>query len=432
MTTLDRLESAISDYGGIRHIARVDQTSVARTGGARVAPAEVLIIENPALVAQVASVDLELLVDLPIRVHVWQAPGGRTRVRTAQPSQIAASSDHPTVRQVRHAIETILGAWLDFAVSDAEQVDLPAQSGETGELGEGRREMVLPDSSSPRELAARFHPNFNSRRLDRNGERTAEDVVVNSNGVHVYGRDSFVQRLSRYETPFPGLQLRDRIIIEDDRSAAVLYVLQGAHGGPFAGIDATGNQVEAYSGEIFDFNEQGLLAHLLTVTHLGHLKEQVHGHREVSDHEQVTLLPVVPVSAAMGESVTAAARSLYDCEGGDSGTPVIDPETIVILDGTPERGPKAWKARLDAWQTALPDLVVTVERVLADGNRRVVSLLARGTHRGPYAIGGEEPLPPTEKFVEFRMMDFLEFSEAGRLVEVVSIYNTHDIRDQLT
>lgn len=124
-TTIDRLESASRDYGGIQHIARVDQAEVARLGGVLVAPAEVLIIENPVLIAQLASVDLELLADLPIRVLVWQDDDGRTRVRTAPPWQIAADSQDPRVQQVREDIDGILGAWLDFAVSSAESVVLP-------------------------------------------------------------------------------------------------------------------------------------------------------------------------------------------------------------------------------------------------------------------------------------------------------------------
>ncbi|MFC4138443.1 MULTISPECIES: DUF302 domain-containing protein [unclassified Microbacterium] len=117
-TTIDRLESAVAEFGGIKRIARVDQAEVARLGGARVAPAEVLIIENPGLVAELAAVDPELLSELPIRVFAWQDAEGQTWVRTAPPSRIGdGDSDHPEVQEVRAAIDRILGGWLDLAVA---------------------------------------------------------------------------------------------------------------------------------------------------------------------------------------------------------------------------------------------------------------------------------------------------------------------------
>ena len=115
------------------------------------------------------------------------------------------------------------------------------------------------DTAEYRELirrnAAAFHANFSRGDIDANGDLAAEDISVISNTVHLAGRAAFVKRLKRYNEPFPGLQLRDRLIIVDGTGAAVLYRLQGEHGGRFGDHDATGNLVEALSGEMFEFND---------------------------------------------------------------------------------------------------------------------------------------------------------------------------------
>lgn len=113
-TTLDRLESAVAEFGGIEVIARVDQAAIVARAGVSIAPAQMLILENPMLVAQLASHDIELLIDLPIRVLAWEGPHG-TRVRTMDPALLGAGTEDPSVQEVRHAITTILGGWLDSA-----------------------------------------------------------------------------------------------------------------------------------------------------------------------------------------------------------------------------------------------------------------------------------------------------------------------------
>src|SRR5271167_1843632 len=107
--------------------------------------------------------------------------------------------------------------------------------------------------------APKFHRNFSAGEFEKNGALVTEDIDVNSNNVHLVGRDNFVKRIERYSIPFPGLQLRDRVIIVDGNVAAVNYVLQGKQTGPYGTIAPTGRTVEAMSGEVFEFDPQGLM-----------------------------------------------------------------------------------------------------------------------------------------------------------------------------
>jgi hypothetical protein len=111
-----------------------------------------------------------------------------------------------------------------------------------------------PDESLFRANAPKFHRNFSAGRFEMNGPLVTEDIDVDSNNVKLVGRDNFVRRIERYSIPLPRLKLRDRVIVVDGNVAAVNYVLQGRHGGPYGKIAATGNRIEAMSGEVFEFN----------------------------------------------------------------------------------------------------------------------------------------------------------------------------------
>jgi predicted ester cyclase len=119
-----------------------------------------------------------------------------------------------------------------------------------------------------RKNASTFHKNFSAGNFDKNGDLVTPDIDVDSNNFKLMGRDKFVERIKRYSGPFPGMQLKDRIIIVDGNKAAVHYILQGEHKGPFGEIPATGNKIEAMSGEIYEFDDHALMKKLITITKL--------------------------------------------------------------------------------------------------------------------------------------------------------------------
>src|ERR1700744_639141 len=72
-----------------------------------------------------------------------------------------------------------------------------------------------------RSNASAFHRNFSSGSFEKNGPLVTENIYVNSNNAVVIGRENFVKRIRRYKTPFPGLQMKDRIILVEGNIAAV-------------------------------------------------------------------------------------------------------------------------------------------------------------------------------------------------------------------
>ena len=80
---------------------------------------------------------------------------------------------------------------------------------------------------------------------------------------------------------------------------------------------------------------------------------------------------------------------------------------------------------LVTWRAAFPDLQITVEDLLAEGDRVAVRLTVRGTHRGAF-LG----LPPTGRRVAVGGMELYRLA-AGRIVERWAVVDTLALLRQL-
>jgi len=81
--------------------------------------------------------------------------------------------------------------------------------------------------------------------------------------------------------------------------------------------------------------------------------------------------------------------------------------------------------RVTAFRTAFPDLQVTIETQVAEGDWVVMRLIYRGTHLGPF-MG----VPPTGKKVEFATIAMNRYSD-GKSVENWGIHDLHGLLKQL-
>jgi predicted ester cyclase len=79
----------------------------------------------------------------------------------------------------------------------------------------------------------------------------------------------------------------------------------------------------------------------------------------------------------------------------------------------PGQGPglAGLKQVLGMFRTGFPDLQVTVEEVVAEGDKCMLRLRARGTHHGAF-LG----IPPTGKPVDFPAIDLYRMAD-GKIVE---------------
>jgi steroid delta-isomerase-like uncharacterized protein len=119
----------------------------------------------------------------------------------------------------------------------------------------------------------------------------------------------------------------------------------------------------------------------------------------------------------MSEENKAIARRVYEIVStGDFGRAeeIVDadaPDNELLPDDPPAKLIDTFKETFSEARAAFPDLSVTVENVVAEGDRVATRVIMRGTHRGEF-----QGIAPTGKRVEVRAMDMFRISE-GKIVE---------------
>jgi predicted ester cyclase len=75
-----------------------------------------------------------------------------------------------------------------------------------------------------------------------------------------------------------------------------------------------------------------------------------------------------------------------------------------------------WKEITPAWFKAVPDISVTIEDMVAEGDRVVSRWVVRGTHLGDYIWGPHPPYKPTGKKVAVACI-YIHRISGGKIVE---------------
>lgn len=293
----------------------------------------------------------------------------------------------------------------------------------------------MPDKETLRRVASTFHKNFSAGRFDDNGPLVTEDISVDSNTFRFTGREKFIERIRRYEGPFPGLKMSDRLMIVDGNKAGVHYLPQGVHRGQFGDIAATGRKIEVRSAEIFTFNDRAQMADLITVTELDRLKAQVAGQETVAEHADITLAENGSASEAEIAKQRDIARQLYDSfsRGDHDAAASLVAEDIVVQPGSGQiEGRAGFIDYSTRHNSAFPDMASEFEDILVDGKRACVSFHRRGTHHGDFTLVDGTVIAATGREFSFRTVEFLRFNDRGLIDELISVSNSEDLVSQLT
>lgn len=285
-----------------------------------------------------------------------------------------------------------------------------------------------------RETAPKFHQNFDAGAYEKNGPMVTEDIAVDSNNTQLTGRDNFVKRIARFAVPFPGIQLRDQVIIVDGNVAADAYTMQATHNGPFGDLPATGRKIEAMGAEIFEFSPQAQMKKLITVTELDRIKAEVTGSIAIDHFQTLQLLPNGKADAATHARIkqqAAALDSNFNSGKAAENALLVAPEVSINADNVALSGRQALIDYQDRLKTAFPDLRITDEYVLAEGMRAAVEFLMEGTQTGALTLADGSSLPPTGRKVRVRGFAFLRFNPAGLISDITYIQNQEDFVSQL-
>lgn len=89
------------------------------------------------------------------------------------------------------------------------------------------------------------------------------------------------------------------------------------------------------------------------------------------------------------------------------------------------RGPEGFKQYATMIRTALPDVNLTIEDQVAEGDREVHRITARGTHKGNFM-----DIPPTNKHVEISGI-MIDHIAGGKVVETWAQVDMFGLMQQL-
>jgi steroid delta-isomerase-like uncharacterized protein len=256
-----------------------------------------------------------------------------------------------------------------------------------------------PSVAEAETIATLYFESFNSGDLD------ALDALLAPDYIH-YGalgpdqdRERHKQRVQVTRTGFPDAVYTVEELIVDGDLVVIRHTMNGTHDGEYAGLAATGTVVEV-SGIHIHRLECGLIAEtwnegdgLGLYRQLGLIPEPV------------VATPAADVPAAESEA-TPAGTLAGECATGTEGDNIAVAEAYLDVwnakdlslfdqyahpkvvhhwgQGADTTGTAALKASTGAFFTAFPDMVMTVEQVIAQGDKVVIRWTLTGTHTGPF------------------------------------------------
>jgi steroid delta-isomerase-like uncharacterized protein len=117
---------------------------------------------------------------------------------------------------------------------------------------------------------------------------------------------------------------------------------------------------------------------------------------------------------------------VWNARNDETVTELLDPNIVGQMEGVDVRSPEDFLKARAGLLDGFPDLQVTVEDVVAEGDNVVVRWSASGTHKGA-GLG----IPPSKRRVSFRGMSWIVFSN-GRIVKGWDSWNLGQLFAQLT
>jgi predicted ester cyclase len=256
-------------------------------------------------------------------------------------------------------------------------------------------------------------------------------------GGDTTGVDAFNERLRLFLTAFPDIRFTVDLTAVEGDLGATLWTATGTHRGEWQGIAPTDREVTWRGINIFRI-ACGLIAESWgEADHIG-LRQQL-GAADVPAPAATPAEDADAVEPAAGatpcpddspEANVAVARRWTEEVWTKQDLAVLD--EIFDPNGVHHgaafstvRGPEAVKAAIQRQLQTFPDMALTVDMTIADGDLVVVRWSGTATHAGPF-LGIE----PTDKKVDLTGINVYRLS-CGRIVESWSEINALDLLRQL-
>ncbi|MFC6976682.1 ester cyclase [Halomicroarcula sp. GCM10025709] len=243
--------------------------------------------------------------------------------------------------------------------------------------------------------------------------------------------EAIVEFGTRFREAIPDLQFHvDELVAEPD-GVATRWTASGTHTEPLLDIEPTGRTV-TLSGMRMDTLRNGRLAETWLLTEQWSLLRQLRDTEAatpVPTMGRITATPVVTQLSAPAENeelARAVAGSVWT--EGDRAVldRVLDPDAVLYLDATADLvGHDAFWAFVSRYRDAFPDLRVTIEDIVSEGDKIAVRQRLRGTHEGPiFGVGATGSQVDVGRMV-------LHHIDDGRIVETGIVEDTLGLLRQL-
>jgi steroid delta-isomerase-like uncharacterized protein len=127
-------------------------------------------------------------------------------------------------------------------------------------------------------------------------------------------------------------------------------------------------------------------------------------------------------------------RSVYDAWNRRDWVAMADataPDGIITVVGTGDvfEGPEGSRRYGESWAAGFPDGQITVDNIVADGDRVVAEITGRGAHTGTLETS-MGPIAATGRSVTIKLCDVLEMVD-GKIMTQHSYFDTGSIMAQL-
>ncbi|WP_435345869.1 ester cyclase [Haloarchaeobius sp. HRN-SO-5] len=247
----------------------------------------------------------------------------------------------------------------------------------------------------------------------------------------VFGAEEYVEFTSTLREAVPDLRFGvEELVVEPDH-VAVRWRGTGTHTGSFLDIEPTGEDVEL-SGITILHLEDGRVSKIWSLFEQWSLLRQLADAEPappVSTTSRVAATPVVTQLSAPAENEDLA-RTEVEAVWNDGRREALDrvlaDDCVLHLDtGNDLRGRDAYWAFVERYRDAFPDLEVTIEDTVSEGDKIVLRMQLRGTHRGRF-LG----VDPTGERIDVARMA-IHHVDDGRIVETGMVEDTVRLLHQL-
>ncbi len=284
-----------------------------------------------------------------------------------------------------------------------------------------------------RSNASTFHQNFSTGDFEKNGELVNDKIYVNSNNAIVIGKDNFIARIKRFHTPFPSLQLKDKIVIVDENQVGLLYIMQGTQDGPYGTIPASGNKINVYAAEFFIMDDEAKMKELLTITQLDQLVRQITGEDKVEEYENISLLPIKKTNAAFKKELKNKLDLYvqdFNTRDWKNMTDLFTANANININGMPIQGAEALISELKSFIAIVPDMTYHLIRNVVEGDRGALAYEVNGTYTSKTEVTANG-MPLKKKLEDIKQGVHFEFNADGKISKATIIYNSNDFKMQL-